>query len=103
MTTERIPIKANPEAIEARKWQPARSILLVHESDEFESVSVEAVPPTWRDLWKILRGTYKPMVRRRKAITVAGASKIIKETWTSDKVRDALHQPSPLMDLLKRD
>jgi hypothetical protein len=81
----------------------AQSIRLADESNEYESVSVEAVPPTWRDIWKILRGTYKPVVRRRKVLTVAGASKVLKETWASGEVRDALNQPSPLMDLLKRD
>lgn len=78
------------------------SIRLADESNEYEAVGVVAVKPTWRDVWAILRGTYQPMVTRRKAITTAGAAKVMKETWTDEKVRQVLDGPSPLAELLKR-
>jgi hypothetical protein len=71
------------------------SILLKDETDEYQVTSVVAVPPTWRDIWSILRGRYKAKVQRRGAITTAGAGKVLKETFTPD-IRDALNQKSLL-------
>ncbi len=77
------------------------SIRLADESDEYHVVSVVAVAPTWRDAWSILRGTYRPKVRRRGAMTSAGLSRILKQTWTREKM--GLDGPSPLHDLFRTD
>lgn len=69
------------------------SIVLEHESDEYRVTSVVAVTPTWRDLWAILRGRYRPKVFRQCAITVLGASRIMEEHYTP-QLRETMHQPS---------
>jgi hypothetical protein len=102
MSAQHIPIKADPERVKAQKMQPTHTIRLADESNEDVNVVVEAVPPTWRDIWSILRGTYKPMVRRRRTTTAAGLCKTIKEVWTAPSVKEQLYADSPLLDLLKR-
>lgn len=81
-----------------------RSIRLDSESDEFGSTSAVAVRPRgWRDAWSVLRGTYKPRVKRTRSLTVAGAGREIKAAWGADTLRSALDQPSPLFDLFRDD
>lgn len=69
---------------------------LVAESDEYQHAWVEAVAPTWRDVWKIVRGRYTPALVRRSRMTMKGADKVIREVWTDEKM-SALYTDSPLL------
>jgi hypothetical protein len=73
---------------------------VVIQRTEDEVTSVEAVPPTWRDVWAILRGTYRPKVRVVSRLTVAGTAKMLKEVW-GEPVREALNAKSHLFDYLE--
>ena len=75
----------------------AHSIRIDSESNEYESVSVVADTPTWRDCWKIVRGTYRPTVRRETRLTLAGHARLLKQTWTSEKMTAMLYDSSPLL------
>jgi hypothetical protein len=56
----------------------------------------EAVPPTWRDVWAILRGTYRPEIRVVRRLTLAGFDAVLKDVW-DDRIREALDQPSAFL------
>lgn len=77
------------------------SIRLDNESDEYQAVSVVAVAPTWRDVWAILRGRYKPRVYKRYAITTAGAARVMKQVYNRDSL-SALHDSNPLLERLTK-
>lgn len=77
-----------------------RSYRVEGESDKYESVSIVAVPPRRRDVWRILRGTYVPEVRVKRTLTTAGVARTIKEVWTGPAVREAMHQRNPLLERL---
>lgn len=78
------------------------SILLVAESDEFEATTVEAVPPTWRDVWAILRGRYEPRVRRVKRLTLRGTDRLMKQAY-GEPLRRALNRQPPFLERLRDD
>jgi hypothetical protein len=71
-----------------------RTILIPAESNDYVRVVVEAVPPRgWRDAWRVLRGTYQPLVRRRRTATFAGVQKALKEVWCNDELIEQLRSP----------
>jgi hypothetical protein len=70
------------------------SIPLRDESDDGKTVSVVAVKPSGlRDAWRVLRGTYRPMVTRKSTITYAKIERTLKEVWTDDKLIEQLRGP----------
>lgn len=98
---QRIPIKADPDAVERRRWLPQALIGLDAESTEETFVFVEALAPTWRDVPAILLGRYRPLVVRRSRMTLAAISRTIKGTWTSEAVHEQLYDRNPLLDLFR--
>lgn len=98
---QRIPIKADPDAVERRRWLPQARIGLAAESTEDLDVWVEAVAPTWRDVPAILLGRYRPLVVRGKAMTASAMIKTIAEAWTGKAVREQLYDRNPLLDLFR--
>lgn len=66
--------------------QPCDSVRLASESDRYKVTSVVAVGPTWRDVWAILRGRYRPLVVKRRRMTVAGMNREIKKVWSTGAV-----------------
>lgn len=98
---QRIPLRADPDAVERRRWLPQARIGLAAESTEDLDVWVEAVAPTWRDVPAILLGHYRPLVVRRSRMTLAAISRTIRETWTSEAVHEQLYDRNPLLDLFR--
>jgi len=68
--------------------------------DHYGPTVIQAVPPTWRDFWSILRGRYKPSVKVGRRLTLKGTNRVIREVW-DEKVRDELNKPSPLFEAFK--
>jgi hypothetical protein len=82
-----------PIHVAAKREEPAERdrFTLKDESDKYEITVVEAVKPTWRDVWAIVRGRYEPKVRKRRQITVLGMEKALKEVWTADNFAEQLY------------
>jgi hypothetical protein len=99
----RIPLKVSDERKAALLKLPQESIRLESESDEFRVVSVVGVMPRRRDFWRVLWGTYRPLVVRRSAVTLAGVSKTLKEVWTGDKLSAQFYSDNPLFESLEGD
>lgn len=59
--------------------------------------SVSAVKPTWRDVWSIIRGTYKPEVQVLAHITLAGTNKVLKSFYNTE-IKESLNQPSIFLE-----
>lgn len=76
--------------------------LRLDESDEYVTVSVEAIPPTWRDLWAILRGRYRPALKVVRRLTVKGIDRELKAAWTTPKLMEQMYKDSPLLKLLEQ-
>lgn len=75
-------------------------------SDEYEITYVVPVAPTRRDLWKILRGKYKPQVKEGKTLTWKGMNRVLKEVWTDPALIAQLRGPGLhgfLKDTVKSD
>jgi hypothetical protein len=66
--------------------------VVIERTKEFVRIA-EAVPPTWRDVWAILWGTYRPEVRVVQRLTLAGFDAVLKDVW-DDRIRRVLDQPS---------
>jgi hypothetical protein len=66
--------------------------VVIERTGEFVRIA-EAVPPTRRDVWAILRGTYRPEIRVVQRLTLAGFDAVLKDVW-DDRIRQALDQPS---------
>jgi hypothetical protein len=66
--------------------------VVIERTKEFVRIA-EAVPPTWRDVWAILRGTYRPEIRVVQRLTLAGFDAVLKDVW-DDRIREALDEPS---------
>lgn len=79
--------------------KPERLILPKPESGYFELI-VESIPPTWRDLWAILRGRYEPRLHVYELLDVRGINACLKDVWTKDRLEPQLNQRSPLLDRL---
>lgn len=73
------------------------------ESDEFTTVSYEAVPPRKRDFWRVLLGRWKPEVRRVERLTVKGFDRLLRQTWTPERVEAQMLAPNPLLGYLRTD
>ena len=70
------------------------SYRLDSESTDEKVVSiVPSRPRGWRDAWAVLRGRYEPTLERREALTVHGASNLIREHYAS-RVGDELKKPA---------
>jgi hypothetical protein len=74
--------------------------VVIERTREFVRVA-EAVPPTWRDVWAILRGTYRPEIRVVQRPTLAGYATVLKDVW-DDRIREALDEPSAFLDHFDR-
>jgi hypothetical protein len=66
--------------------------VVIERTEEFVRIA-EAVPPTWRDVWAILRGTYRPEIRVVRQLTAAGLDAVLKMSGFGG-IRGALDQPS---------
>jgi hypothetical protein len=66
--------------------------VVIERTEEFVRIA-EAVPPTWRDVWAILRGTYRPEIRVVQRPTLAAFDAVLKDVW-DDRIRRILDQPS---------
>ena len=68
--------------------------------DEYHVEFIEAIPPTRRDLWSILRGKYKPQLRIVERLTTKGFARVIRQEY-EPKIREAMNDPSPLAGMFK--
>lgn len=80
--------------------EPRDSYRIDAESDEYVDILVVAVKPTWRDVWAILRGRYRPKVVRRERLTPAGLLRALKQAWTGSRVGEALYGDNRLRAML---
>lgn len=70
-------------------------------AESLSPLIVEPVPPTWRDLWAILRKRYEPKLRVRLQMGVAAMDFILAETWTNESLEEQLHSSHHLFDALE--
>jgi hypothetical protein len=77
------------------------SIRIDAESDEYEVTSVVPVPPSWRDVWAILRGRYEAKVKKVKRLTSKGMHRELKRVWTADTLYEDLYRGDELLSRLK--
>jgi hypothetical protein len=54
--------------------------VVIERTEEFVRIA-EAVPPTWRDVWAILRGTYRPEIRVVRQLTAVGMDAALEKAW----------------------
>lgn len=61
------------------------------ESTEYVSVGYEAIAPRRRDFLRVLFGRYTPAVRRIERMTLAGADRALKNSWTGPAMAALAH------------
>lgn len=57
---------------------------------------IEPIPPTWRDLWAILRGRYQPRLRVVGVLNVQATDYTLRKVWTGDRLESMLADSPPL-------
>lgn len=67
-----------------RKVLPTNVYRLDHKSDKYITTLLRTEEPTWRDIWKIVRGKYKPRLIEYTRLTTAGSEKVIREVWSTE-------------------
>ena len=63
---------------------------IAHRSKFFEPWVVEAEPPTWRDLWAILRKRYRPRLKVSIRLSMEGTNRVLKDVWTAPRIEKQL-------------
>ena len=67
-------------------------------AESLSGLVVESVPPTWRDLWAILRNRYQPRLRVRFTTNGEVFTFHLKRVWNRDALENQLYADSPLLN-----